>query len=48
VPRWLSLVLIFVIFIAAFFYAKAQGPAEAAPAPLTEKASELLAEEQKG
>jgi YkoY family integral membrane protein len=48
VPRWLSLVLIFVIFIAAFFYAKAQGPAEVAPAPLTEKASELLAEEQKG
>lgn len=47
VPRWLSLTLIVVIFVVAFIYAKAQGAVEEPPAPITEKASELLAEEQR-
>jgi predicted tellurium resistance membrane protein TerC len=46
VPRWLSLTMIIVIFFVALFYAKAQGPAQVTPAPLAEKASELLKEEQ--
>jgi YkoY family integral membrane protein len=46
VPRWLSLTLIVVIFVIAFVYARMQGPVEERPAPLTERASELLAEER--
>jgi YkoY family integral membrane protein len=45
VPKWLSLGLIVVIFVISFVYARIQGPVEAEP--LTEKATELLAEEDK-
>ena len=46
VPRWLSLVLIVVIFVIAFIYAKAQGPVEEPADMMTERATELIAEEQ--
>jgi len=46
IPRWLSLGLIVVIFVIAFIYAKAQGPVEKSPGPVTEEAEELIAEEQ--
>jgi len=45
IPHWLSLGLIFVIFIAAFIYAKAQGPVEKSRDALTDEAKALIAEE---
>ena len=47
IPRWLSLGLIVVIFIIAFIYAKAQGPVEKRSDPVTEQASEMIADENK-
>src|SRR5689334_12171322 len=46
VPQWMSLVLIVVIFIAALIYARMQGPVERKADPLTEKAGDMLVEEQ--
>ena len=46
VPRWLSLSLIVVIFVIAFIYAKMQGPVEEPTDVVTERASELIAQEQ--
>jgi YkoY family integral membrane protein len=45
VPRVFSLGLIITIFVIAFMYAKRQGPAEITDDPITEKATELIAEE---
>ena len=45
IPRWLSLGLIVVIFVVAFIYAKMQGPVEETPGPITDEASELIADE---
>jgi len=46
VPQWMSLVLIVVIFMAALIYARMQGPVERRPDPLTERAGDMLVEEQ--
>ena len=46
IPHWFSIGLIVVIFIIAFIYAKAQGPVEKPHDPVTERAEELLADEQ--
>jgi predicted tellurium resistance membrane protein TerC len=40
IPKWLSLGLIVVIFVAAFIYARMEGPVE--PDPMAEKAEDLL------
>ena len=47
IPHWLSLSLIFVIFIVSFVYARMQGPVEPdhVADTLKEKAEELIAEE---
>ena len=47
IPRWLSLGLIVVIFAAAFVYARMQGPVAESHDPIEEKASALLAAEDK-
>jgi YkoY family integral membrane protein len=46
VPQWMSLVLIVVIFMAALMYARMQGPVERKTDPLTERAEDMLIEEQ--
>ena len=46
VPQWMSLLLIVGIFIAALIYARMQGPVERKPDPLTERAGDMLVEEQ--
>ena len=47
IPHWLSLLIIFGIFVAAFVYARMQGPVEPdhVADTLKEKAEELIAEE---
>jgi YkoY family integral membrane protein len=45
VPRWLSLVLIVFIFVAAFVYARMQGAVEVPPDPMSDRAADLIAEE---
>ena len=47
IPKWISLGLIILIFIIAFIYAKMQGPVEEPMDAMEEKASALLAEEDK-
>ena len=46
VPQWMSLVLIVVIFMAALMYARMQGPVERKRDPLTERAGDMLVEQQ--
>ena len=46
VPQWMSLVLIVVIFVVALIYARMQGPVERKADPLTERAGDMLVEEQ--
>ncbi len=46
VPQWMSLVLIVVIFMAALMYARMQGPVEHKRDPLTERAGDMLVEQQ--
>ena len=46
VPKTVSLGLIVVIFVAAYFYARAKGPVERSLDPLEKHATELLASEQ--
>jgi len=45
IPKWISLGLVFVIFVIAFIWAKIEGPQEAPP--MTERAEDLLAVEDK-
>src|ERR671915_1498418 len=43
IPKWISLGLVAVIFVISFIWARMEGPVE--PAPVAEKAEDLLAEE---
>ena len=45
VPRWLSLVLIVFIFMAAFVYARMQGAVQVPPDPMSDRAADLITEE---
>ena len=48
IPHWVSLVVVVGIFLLALMYARMQGPVERQTDPLTERAGDMLVEEQQG